>query len=158
MYATNKMQQIPFIDLFRIGSICFGRQIRPSSGAHFECIYSFGSMHQYCCRPASPVGSNINALNQSCVYSQKKCSWRWVSLSPETYRADSDRSIKRSLNRNCCILLFAYIVVLMTHGLTNIMLFLNLSYSGGVTKSNENSCLCADYLHWTDDCVAVSSK
>jgi len=52
-----------------------------------------------------PVGSNIGALYQSCKYSQK-CSWRWASLSPETCRVDSNRSI----NQNCCILLVAYIV------------------------------------------------
>jgi len=50
------------------------------------------------------------------VYTVKKCSWRWASLSPETCRADSNRSI----NENCCILLVAYIVVLMMHGLKNI--------------------------------------
>ena len=58
----------------------------------------------------SLVGSNIGALYQSCIYSQK-CSWRWASLSPATCRADSNRSIKRSINENYCILLVAYIVV-----------------------------------------------
>ena len=57
--------------------------------------------------------------NQSCIYRQK-CSWRWASLSPETCRADSNRSIKRSINKNCCIVLVAHIVVLMMHGLTNV--------------------------------------
>ena len=46
----------------------------------------------------------------------KRCSWRWASLSPETCRADSNRSIKE----NCGILLVPYIVVLMMHGLTNV--------------------------------------
>ena len=50
------------------------------------------------------------------VYTVKKCSWGWSSLSPETCRADS----KRSINGICCILLVAYIVVLTVHGLTNI--------------------------------------
>ena len=53
----------------------------------------------------------------SFIYSQK-CSWRWPSLSPETCWADSNRSIKRSINENCCILLLSYIVVLTMHGLT----------------------------------------
>ena len=50
------------------------------------------------------------------VYTVKKCSWGWASLSPETHRAD----LKRSLNRICYILLVAYIIDLLTHGLTNI--------------------------------------
>jgi len=80
----------------------------------FDCIYthSFGTMHRYCCRLVilSPVCSNIGALYQSCtyIYSQK-CSWTWASLSPETCRADSNRSKKRSINEYCCILLVAYI-------------------------------------------------
>jgi len=82
------MQQIPFIDLFKIGSTCFGRQTRPFSGALFDCIYS---IH------VEPI-------------------------------------LKKSINGICCILLAVYIVVLMMHGLTNIVLFLNLSYSGGGNK------------------------
>ena len=35
------MQQFSFINLFKISSTCFGRQIRPSSGALFDCIYSY---------------------------------------------------------------------------------------------------------------------
>jgi len=66
------MQQIPFIDLFKISCTCFGRQTRPSSGALFDCTayiikmksLLFGTMHRYCCRPVtlSTVGSNIGAL------------------------------------------------------------------------------------------------
>jgi len=53
----------------------------------FDCIY------RYCCWPVtrSPVSSNIG------IYSQKT-SWRWASFSPETCRADSNRSIKISIN------------------------------------------------------------
>ena len=68
----------------------------------FDRIYSFGTMHWYC--------SNIGALYQSCIYSQK-CSWWWASFSPKTCTADSNRSIERSISENCCILLVAYIVV-----------------------------------------------
>ena len=50
------------------------------------------------------------------VYTVKKCSWWWASLSPGTCRAD----LKRSINKICCILLVVYIVVLMMQGLTNI--------------------------------------
>jgi len=48
------------------------------------------------------------------VYTVRKCSWR--CLSPETCRDD----LKRSMNGIYCILLVAYVVVLMIHGLTNI--------------------------------------
>ena len=43
------------------------------------------------------------------VYTVKKCSWGWASLSPETRRAD----LKRSINGICCILLVAYIVIVI---------------------------------------------
>jgi hypothetical protein len=75
-----------------------------------DCIYTFGTIHRYCC--------NISALYQTCIYSLK-CSWWWAILSPETCRADSNRSIKRSINEKCCILLVAYIIVLIMHILTN---------------------------------------
>jgi hypothetical protein len=52
---------------------------------------------------------------KSCIYSQK-CSWGWANLSPETCRAD----LKRSINGICCILLVAYIVVLVMHRHTDI--------------------------------------
>jgi len=42
----------------------------------------------------SPVGSNIGALYQSCIDSQK-CSCKWESLPPEACRADPNRSIKK---------------------------------------------------------------
>jgi hypothetical protein len=41
-------------------------------------------------------------------------------LSPETCKADSNRAIKRSIKENFCVLLVAYIVVLMMHGITNV--------------------------------------
>ena len=100
----------------------FRATISPIFRSTFDCIYSFGTMHRYCCRPVTSLRRNcsyIVALYQSCIYSQK-CSWRWVKLSPETCRADSNRSIKRSIKENYCILLVAYIVVLMTHSLTNV--------------------------------------
>jgi len=50
------------------------------------------------------------------VYTVKKCSWRWASLSPETCTVH----LKRSIYGMCCILLVAYVLVLMTHGLTNV--------------------------------------
>ena len=44
-------------------------------------------------------------------------------MSPETCRAD----LKRSINRICCKLLVTYIVVVLTHGLTNINYFKTVS-------------------------------
>ena len=42
------------------------------------------------------------------VYTVKKCSWGWASLSPETCRAD----LKISIKGTCSILLVAYNVIL----------------------------------------------
>ena len=110
------MQQIPLIDLFKSAIHISGDKLAHPQ-EHFLTAYTaFGTMHRYCCRP---VGSNIGALYQT-VYTVKMCTWGWASLSPETCRADSNRSIKRSINENCCILLVAFIVDLMMHGLTNI--------------------------------------
>jgi len=53
---------------------------------------------------------HYSALYQSCIYSQK-CSWRWATLSPKTCRADSNRSI----NENYCILMVAYILLLLPY-------------------------------------------
>jgi hypothetical protein len=39
------MQQIPFIDLFKISPTCFGRQIFPSLGALLTVNTAFGAMH-----------------------------------------------------------------------------------------------------------------
>jgi len=62
----------------------------------------------------------ISAHCTTAVCTVKKCSWSWASLSPEICRADSNRSIKRSINEDCCILLVAFIVVQLTYGLTNV--------------------------------------
>ena len=70
-----------------------------------------------------PSQHRLAAISVHCtkaVYTVKNCFWRWVNLLPETCTADSNRSIKRSINKNCCILLVTYIIVLMMHGLTNI--------------------------------------
>jgi len=105
---------------------CFGRQTRPSSGALLTVYTALVQRTdivvdrwQGSISTVSPVGRNIGALYQSYIYSQK-CSCRWANLSPETCRADSNISIKRSINENCCILLVAYIVVLMMHGFTSV--------------------------------------
>jgi len=109
-----------------ICSTCFGRQTRPSPGAILTYIRLW-----YNAPISLPTGDKVQIemirfhLNPvtgrqqyRCIvpkpYISQKCSWRWVSLSPETCRADTNRSIKE----NCCILLIAYIVVLKTHGLT----------------------------------------
>ena len=59
----------------------------------FWLYIQFCTMHRYCFRPVptlSPVGSNSGALYQT-VYTVKKCSWGWASLSPKTCRADLKR-------------------------------------------------------------------
>jgi len=120
----NNFLLLVFYSSVWICCTCFGRQTRPSSRALLtvytallKCIDIAADRWQGWDGTSSI--SNVGALWQSCTYSQK-CSWRWASLSPETCRADSNKSIKRSINENCCIMLVAYIVVLMMHGLTNV--------------------------------------
>jgi len=69
-----------------------------------------------CTDIAADQSAAISVHCTKAVYTIKKCSREWMSLLPETCRAD----LKRSINGICCILLVAYIIVLMTHGLTNI--------------------------------------
>jgi len=69
------MQQIPLIDLFEFALHVSGDKLAHLQ-EHFltEHIYSFGTMHRCCCRPVTgpPVGSNIGALYQHCIYVQSK--------------------------------------------------------------------------------------
>ena len=85
---------------------------------HFLTVYTdFGTMNRYCCRPVirlrwSSVGSNIGGLYKK-LYIQSKSA-------PEDGRVCRSKhvkqiqisSIKRSINENCCFLLFADIIEL----------------------------------------------
>ena len=108
------MQQFSFIDLFidLFESALHVSGDKEHFWLHIQVWYN------------APVGSNIGALYQP-VYAVKKCSWRWAILSPVTCRVDLKRSIKISINENCCIFFVAYIVVLMMHGLRNVKNILN---------------------------------
>ena len=88
-----------FIYLFLISSTCFGRCLRPSSGA-LECIYSIW----YCPLVLLPAGVMDEMELQfhlirdtsrqqyrwtiSDAVNTVKCSWWWAKTSPETCRAD----------------------------------------------------------------------
>jgi len=106
-----------------ISSICFGRQTRPSSGALLTVYTALVQRTDIATdRWQGWDGTRLSChrlaaisvhCTKSCIYSQK-CSWRWASLSPETCRADSNISIRRSIYENCCILLLAYIVNLFS--------------------------------------------
>ena len=118
------MQQIPFNDLFKSVVHVSGEKLTHSQ-EHFLAVYTaFGTIHQYCCRPGPILSPSAVVTGQQqyrciipkAVYTVKKCSRGWASFSPETCRAD----LKRSINGICCILLVAYIGVLMMHGITNI--------------------------------------
>ena len=92
--TTNKLQQIPFINLFK-SALSVSRDKLAHPQKHFLTVYTaFGTMHRYRCTVPKAV------------HTVKKCSWGWASLSPETCRA----YLKRSINGICCILLVAYIV------------------------------------------------
>ena len=109
------MQQIPFIDLF----IDLFKSALHVSGDKF----SHPQEHFLTVYTVLVQSTDIAAdrwqdqCTKSYIYTySQNCSWGWASLSPETCRAD----LKRSINRICCVLLVAYVVVLMTYGLTNI--------------------------------------
>jgi len=87
----------------------------------------------------SPAGNNIGALYQK-LYIQ--CSWGWASLTHETCRAD----LKRSINGICCILLVAYIVVLMKHGVINIKLLIPALRRASFIGKGKNCCFASNYL------------
>ena len=98
------MQQIPFIELFKLALHVSGDKFfHPQE--HFLTVHtSFGTMHRYCCRPVA-----ISVHCTKAVYTVKKCSWGWTSLSPETCRAN----LKSSIKGICCVIFVIYIVVLM---------------------------------------------
>jgi hypothetical protein len=68
MEATNKMQQIPFIDLFKSALHVSGDKLSHLQ-EHFLTVYTaFDTIHRYCYQP---VGSNIVALCQKlCIQSK----------------------------------------------------------------------------------------
>ena len=109
-----------FIKLFKFSNTCFGRQIRPSSGALF---WLYIQLLVQCTDTAADrchvalVGSSVGALYQKLYIQSKKRSWRWENLSPETCRAEFKKFNKR---KTCCILLVVYIIVLVMKGHTNI--------------------------------------
>jgi len=101
------MQQILFIDIF---TLLFKSALHNSGDKlahfleHFLTAYTaFGTMHRCCCRTVilSPVGSNIVPIT---VYTVKKCSRRWASLSAETCRTDL-KKINRNINRRILLYL-----------------------------------------------------
>jgi len=60
---------------------CFGRQIHPSSGALFDCIYSFWYNARHCCRPVPRLRWNVSSIStvalvgSSIVHCTKICVW-----------------------------------------------------------------------------------
>ena len=76
---------------------------------------SSGSLLWLCCHRSAAISVHCT---ESCKHSQE-CSWGWTSLSPETCRAD----LERWINGICCIVLVAYVIILMMHGITNIKYF-----------------------------------
>jgi len=69
MSATNKIQEIPFIDLFKSALHVSGDKLAHPQGHVLTVYRAFGTMRRYCCLPA---GSNIGALYQK-LYTQSKC-------------------------------------------------------------------------------------
>ena len=82
----------------------FRRQIRPSSGALWDCICSFW-YNAPTLLPVPPVSSSVGALYQNRTYSQK------VLLRMGEFVAETCRAELKKINRrkDCCILLVIYI-------------------------------------------------
>ena len=79
-----------------------------------KVLLKMGESKKCCWRWASPKSAAEDGRVQKVLLKMgesKKCCWRWASLSPETCRADSNRPIKRSMNKIFCILWVACIVV-----------------------------------------------
>ena len=72
--TTNEMQQLfRLLVFFLISPTCFGRQICPSSGAPFECIYGFW----YNALTLPPTGvifrQQCRCIVPKAVYTLKRC-------------------------------------------------------------------------------------
>jgi len=100
---TNKMQQIPFIDPFKSALHVSGDKLAHPQEQFWPYIQL---LVQWPCHRSPAISVHCTKA----VYTVKKCSWGWANLSPETCRADLNRSIKRSINGICCILV-SYIIV-----------------------------------------------
>jgi len=120
-----------------ICSTCFGRQTRSSSRVRFDCMYSFW-YNAPMLLATGDKGEKEFHLNlvtgrqqhrcfvPKAVYTIKKYSWGWASLSRETCRGNSNRSIKRSINRICWILKDKNIVRQTHHLLYGVYMFRHL--------------------------------
>ena len=152
------MQQITFIDLFT----SFGQQTRPSSGALLTIYTAFGTMHRYCCWPVTRLRCNSKLhLNLVTGRQQYRCivpkAVYTIKSAPEDGRVCCPKLVKRSINVICCILLVAYIVVLMVHGLTNVKfsqdsrpMWLDLNIGPTIAKQGCN--LLSRTLWWVPCC------
>jgi len=113
MCVTNKVQQIPFIDIFESVLHVSGDKLAHHQ-EHFLTVYTaFGTTHRYCCRP---VSSSIGASYQTLYIQSKSAPGDGRVCRPKHVEV----ILKRSINGNCCMLSVAHIVVLTTHGLTNV--------------------------------------
>ena len=65
------MQQLFRLLIFLISPTYFGQQIRPSSGALFDCIYSFWYNAPTLLLTGATVAAVSVHYNKRCIYSQK---------------------------------------------------------------------------------------
>ena len=108
------MQQHFRLIIFLIQPYMLGRQIRPSSGALFDCMYSFwynpatllptGATVEM--EPISTVGSKVGALYQK-LYIQSKSAPE-DGRSPETSRAELKRLINEKVVASCWLFTSLY--------------------------------------------------
>ena len=138
MQTTKKMQKLFRLLIFKKSAQHIsGRQFRPSSGARFDCIYSFW----YNAPPLLPTGATVEMelafhLNrgtgrQQCLCIVPKAVYKSKSAPEDGLifaRNMLGWFLKISKRKICRAFLVVYVVELMTHGHTNIK-FTELSVS-----------------------------
>jgi len=106
-----------FINLFNSALHVSGDKFAHPQELFLTLYTAFGIMYRHCCRPVAPVGSSVGALYKK-LYIQPK-------------RAPEEGRICHPKHVSCCILLVAYIVVLMMHGHTNVKRMANIRHLMG---------------------------
>ena len=77
--ATNKMQQIPFIDLFKLALHVSGDKLAHPQ-EHVLTVYTaFGTMHRYYCRPV-PLYQKLYIQSKSAPEDGRVCRPKHVKL------------------------------------------------------------------------------
>ena len=97
-YVNNQQDATNFrLLIFLIHPYMFRGTNSPILRNTFDYIYTaFGRMHRHCCRR-----QQCRCILPKAVYTDKKCSWGWANLSPETCKAVLKRLINEKVFASC---------------------------------------------------------